>query len=375
MKVYGLAAVLALMLMTIGCGHSNHFLYTVGPKTNSVLGFKQASDGVITGLSSGFSTDAEPVSLFIHPSGQFAFTANFSGGNVSLFTVDTQKGTFRAATDPTSGSLLGPITAGNNPIVVGGTTNGQFLYVLNQGTPVPNPPPTGPPLFAGTISAFTVNTADGNLVPLTNNATFPTGGVGRVVAMAIAPNSKFLYIADVVQGTIAGFLISSGGVLTAMPGSPFTAGPNPAFIAIDPEARFLYVADNGTNQIFGLTIDPNTGALSPISGSPFAAGSKPVSLAIDSAGVFLVAANQGSNNISAYSITRTTGALSPVSGSPFATSTAPVFVTVDATNSFVYVAGSVSNDIVGFAINQGALKSITGSPFPVATSPGWLASR
>jgi 6-phosphogluconolactonase len=358
MKVHCLAGVLALMLGTIGCSSSNHFLYVVGPGTNSVFGFQVSSSGAITPLSSAFSTDSTPVSVVVHPSGKFTYVANFNGQNISVFARDSGKGVLNTDKDPTTSNVLGPFAVTGNPVALAMNPNGQFLYVLNQGT-------------STNISAFSVDKTSGNLTAIGS----PFSASAGSVSITVAANSKFLYVANPTQGTVSGFVIGSDGSLTGMQGSPFSVGTAPVFVTVDPQAKFLYVADQTANQILAFTLDQNTGAPSPISGSPFAAGSKPVSLAIDSTGVLLLAANQGSNSLSAYSVNTGTGVLSPVSGSPFTTGTAPVFVIVDSTNSFVYVADSGSNDIVAFVLSNGTLKSVSGSPFNITNSPAWLASR
>lgn len=370
MKVYGLAAVLVLMLGAIGCGSSNRFLYAVGPRTNSVLGFREASTGALSALASGFSTDSEPISIVVHPSGSFVYVANFSAGNVTIFSRDN-KGGLASATDPTTSQPLGPVTVGMNPIAMAISPNGQFLYVLNQETSTGHPD----------ISAFSVNNTSGSLtaigapVPINDQIPTAVGLVSTPLSIAVTANSKFLYVADPVVGTLAGFVVGSSGALSVMEGSPFFVGGAPAFLVGDPRGKFLYVANSATDQISAFALEPNAGTPSPVNGSPFAAGTTPVSLAIDSTGILLIAANKGSNNISAYSINRATGALSQVSGSPFATGTTPVFVAVDVSNIFVYVADSGSNDIAAFAVVGGTLKNINGSPFSITISPVWLTSH
>lgn len=364
MKGHSLAAVLALALGIVGCGGSNstgRFLYAVGPGTNSVLGFQVSSSGALTPLANGFSTDAQPEAVVVLPGGQFAYTANFSAGDVSVFARDG-KGNLSTDKDPTSTNPIGPITAGTNPISMAINPGGQILYVLNQGSG------TAP----ANISAFAVNNSTGNLVGITGS---PFATPATPTSIVVTPNSKFVYVAHPALGQVSGFSIGPTGALTAITGSPFTVGGAPTFVLVDPQARFLYAADATGNQILAFTIDSNTGALSAISGSPFAAGTKPVGLAINSTGVLLLAANQGSNSVSAYSVNTSSGALSPVSGSPFTTGSSPVFVTVDASNSFVFVADSVSNDITAFSISGGTLKSVSGSPFNVADSPVWLTSH
>jgi 6-phosphogluconolactonase len=360
MKVSSLTVFLALLLGMIGCGGSSsgHFLYIVGPGTNSVLGFQQQSSGAITAFTNSFNTDSEPVSMAIHPSGRLAWVANFAGNNVSVYTRDT-KGQLAAAKDPVTSNLIGPIAAGANPIALALSPNGQFLYVLDQG--------------GNNISAFSVDTTAGNLTALKPTATFAT--LANPHSMVVAGNGKFLYVSNPTLGTISGFVIGSDGSLSGMAGSPFTIGTAPTGMTVDPQSKFLYVADQGGNRIFGFTIDGTTGVPSAVSGSPFSAGSQPVSVATDSTGVLLVAANQASNNVSAYSINTSSGALTAVSGSPFKAGTAPVFVIVDFTNNFVYAADSGSNDVTVFAIKGGSLTPVTNSPFGVATSPVWIVSR
>lgn len=375
MRLYSLAAVLVLMLGVIGCSKSGRFLYAVGPGTNAVLGFQVSARGSITELSSGFGTDSIPVAFVVDPSGMFAYAANFSGGNISLFDR-SGKGTLTASTDPNTGLALNPVNVGANPISMAMNLSGVNLYVLSQTCTLPSTAPV-----AGTapcISGFGIDSTTGNLNPLNNSPYFTTltAKSGSVpVSMAIAPNSKFVYFADPAKATVGGFLINGDGSLTAMTGSPFSVGTAPSFVIVDPQAKFLYVADPPTNQIFAFTIDPNSGAPTSISGSPFAAGTNPTGLAIDSTGDLLLAANKGSNNVSAYSLNGSTGGLTQISGSPFTTGEGPVYVTVDSTNNFVYVADSGSNDIAAFSLSNGTLNVIEGSPFNIATSPVWLTSH
>ncbi len=56
----------------------------------------------------------------------------------------------------------------------------------------------------------------------------------------------------------------------------------------------VYVANTGSNNISAYKLDPNSGALSAVAGSPFSAGTNPSALRTDSTGTFLYSANQGS---------------------------------------------------------------------------------
>ena len=79
----------------------------------------------------------------------------------------------------------------------------------------------------------------------------------------------------------------------------------------------VYVANSGSGNVSGYSIG-GSGALTAISGSPFSAGTNPVYIASGSSGTLVFVANQGSNNISVFQVGGG-GALTAVGGSPFAT--------------------------------------------------------
>jgi hypothetical protein len=87
------------------------------------------------------------------------------------------------------------------------------------------------------------------------------------------------------------------------------------------QAQFVYVANANGNNVSGYTINAATGALTAIAGSPFPAGTNPASVAVDSSGKFAYVANSGSalNDVSGYTINATTGAVTDIPGSPFFT--------------------------------------------------------
>jgi 6-phosphogluconolactonase len=47
-------------------------------------------------------------------------------------------------------------------------------------------------------------------------------------------------------------------------GSPFSAGKQPNWVAVDPSGKFAYVANAGSDTVSGYAINPFTGALTPI---------------------------------------------------------------------------------------------------------------
>jgi len=233
------------------------------------------------------------------------------------------------------------------------------------------------------ISGFKLTTS-GSPGTAFQNLSGPNSSLG----IAADPSAKFLYISDFENSTIQAYSINqSNGVLTLVPGSPFSvSGPTDAAgLAIDPHGKFLYVTLGNSNQIAGFSISPTTGALTPIAGSPFPAASTPFQAIVDSSGRFLYLSNLNDPGgaISAYNIDQTSGALTEISASPFITQAnypGPAGLALGGGGKFLYVAmvGTVNanNVLSAFSIdsNTGVLNQVAGSPFTTGQGPIRVAS-
>jgi 6-phosphogluconolactonase (cycloisomerase 2 family) len=80
---------------------------------------------------------------------------------------------------------------------------------------------------------------------------------------------KFLFAANFGSNNVSGFLINSDGSLTAMSGSPFTAGSSPSDVTVDPSGSFVYVTNFGASavSIFRISSNALTGAGSASTGT------------------------------------------------------------------------------------------------------------
>jgi hypothetical protein len=78
---------------------------------------------------------------------------------------------------------------------------------------------------------------------------------------------------------LSAFSIGADGALSAVPGSPFSAGTGPYGVVVTPDSRDLYVANAGSNNVSAFSIGAE-GALSAVSGSPFSAGTGPIEVAL-----------------------------------------------------------------------------------------------
>ncbi len=340
-----------------GCSSGGkQFLYTTGPGTPEVFQFRMHSNGSLTALSQpNASVGPNPVSVVIHPSGDFAYIADFGGNSVTLLTVNRGNGELTVPPNP---SPIPPPTpanvfnTGTGPIAMAAAPAGGFLYVLNQGS--------------SNITAFTVDPTTGSLGAVAGSPfALPCSGS----SIAITPKGDALFVTCPTAGTLEALTIDSHGVLSAP--TVASSGGSPTFATVDPTGHFLYYADAVNNNVVGFTVGSNGSlTLLPAAG---AAGLQPVALATDPQGALLFVANKGSNNVSVFVIDSKTGALGAVAGSPFPTGgRGPNFLA--ATGTFLYVTDQLTNDVAALAIGtNGALTPVTGSPFNVATQPVWVA--
>jgi len=153
----------------------------------------------------------------------------------------------------------------------------------------------------------------------------PTGG-GSPQGIRVTPDGKFVVVANQATNNVSVFsLDSSTDALTAVPGSPFASGTQPAPVAIDPplvagttsSGKFAFVGDTGGNSLSAYTIDP-AGNLTPVGvPTPLGTNAQPSSIAVDPQGKF-VFVSIVPREMAGFTLDSSTGTLTPIPGSPFA---------------------------------------------------------
>jgi 6-phosphogluconolactonase (cycloisomerase 2 family) len=294
----------------------------------------------------------------------FAFVTNSGSSSVSALAMDS------------SGSLSliagSPFPAGAGAEFLAFDSVHKFLFVSNQN--------------ANTVSAFSVNTSTGQLAAVPGSP-FATGA--RPTGIAVDPAGKFVFVANQAADSISVFSIGVSGSLSAVAGSPFTAG-NPYGLAVNAAGTILFASnfpDSSTsdlNSVSSFQIGAN-GALNPITGSPFPTSStagfaSAIGLATDSAGKFLFVGDHMAQSIVPFNITAT-GVLTPVSALPAAAPACsvschnnPLRLAVHPNDQFVYATNVQAGTVSAFKITNGVLSSIAEvpagqHPFGVAFGP------
>jgi len=318
-------------------GAARYFAYAAnfGEGTVSILSVLTTGHMLDNGsVSSGAGTS----SVAVDPAGKFLYAANQNSGTISAYVINAKTGALTSVAGA-------PFLAGGAPFCVTTDPSGKFAYVANRST--------------NNVSAFTIE-ANGGLKQVAGSP-FSTGNGSRLgsISVVVDPSGKFVFVANegdrteptLFPGGVASFSIEpSTGALTAVQGSPFTAGTNPVFVTVDPSGQFVYVANETSNDVSVLKINA-AGVLAAVATVPITEGTTPVRVAIDPSGKFAYVANRTSASVSAFTV-EPTGQLTPVPGS-FATGFGPFSVTVDAAGQFAYTADQDSDTISGFTINPG----------------------
>lgn len=322
-----------------------------------------ATTGALTLLNSAPYSSPEGLGqITVDPSGKYVMLANGYGLEWWPINLATGGLTYGGLVASREYSLALAMSTGKSPVAY----HPKFLYVLNANT--------SPSVMS--ISEYTVNAATGLATEIPGS---PLGLISFPIQLAIDPLGRFVYVTGGTSGgQISAFTVNpTTGVLTPASVPYYTLGGNPDGIVEDPTGRFLY-ASEGPDYIAGFSIDPATGNLTALAGSPFSAGGSTgestTGLAMDPLGRYLYADNtnlnaMGRGNVAAFQISPTTGALTLL---PAATAgNYPVAMTVDAFGQFLFNVDEVSPGIDTYAISQqsGALGTEFGTGLPSSTCP------
>jgi 6-phosphogluconolactonase len=296
---------------------SGQFLYLVDSSAGVYAYAINRNTGALTAVAgSPFKTGSIPTSFAFDTSGTYLYVAGYSGPItpvstvISAYSVNSSGALVLLANytvsspDLQSGELTTLVAAGNYLYVAGYYTNsitvfsigltgelsqnvagsrfatdtgpyrivadpsGSVLYTANDGVPTANE------ATPGSISAFTIDSSTGALDPVPGNPQ----RIAVRGAISIDPMGRFL-LAPEMSGVSVYAINTTTGVLSAVAGSPFSAGTDPSVVGVDPTDQFVYVVNYGSANVSEFTLE-STGALTPLAGSPVPVVNNPNSMAI-----------------------------------------------------------------------------------------------
>jgi len=403
---YGRVAVALIGAIVLGlsitcCGvYTSGYMYVTGAQYNQIGAFKIDHDfGYLTPVTgSPFpAIGNDPVQEVVIPGGRFLATVNKGSGDVSMYTIGGAGTLYYQASYPTSGS---------NPVSIGLSASGGFMFVADQ-----NAPPdviNGVDVNAGRgdITVFQVNSSTGKLTLITNANTFNTSGSQLPyfavnykpvqVIEAGGAGAAYLYVLDQAYNIVPGgaaanpdvpaacfsspamqtacgtpdvFLYqinASTGQLTLTQNSALSVPnvPGGALSTIYHSNAYVYLLNTATNaqfptgSILPYTIGPG-GVLQTLVGGTAAntptAASNPDAVLTNSTGQFLYVANFGPNpnpnlpssNISPFTIDPTTGQLTQINTGQgnYTSGSGPIWMALDSTGQYLYTANFSDNTI------------------------------
>jgi 6-phosphogluconolactonase len=299
---------------------SQRYLYAA----NEISNFDGTDSGAVTAygidptsgrldrLNRVSSQGAGPTHLSIHPSGKYAFLANYSSGSFAVLPV-LSDGRLGSATDVKRDSgATGPLHAVSAPkgsFAISGhdRTHAHMIEADPAGKFV-----LGSDLGLDRILIWKFNTETGTLDPAGGSpAVVPAGDGPR--HFVFHPNGRWLYSLQEEGSTLIVFdYAPATGMLTAkqqissLP--PGFLGTNfPSEVRISREGSFLYAGNRLHDSIAFFSIGPS-GTLT-FAGETWTRGDYPRSFTIDPSGNFLYSCNQRSDAITCFRVNRATGDL------------------------------------------------------------------
>lgn len=279
-----------------------------GRKTGVVRAFAIEASGKLRLVNEQPSGGAGPCHVSVEPGGRCVLVANYGGGSVASFPVESDGRLGRAA------SVIQHQGRGPNPR----RQEGPHAHSINVD-------PSGrfalaPDLGCDKVFVYRLDAAAGRLVPHDPPAVDLAPGAGPR-HLDFHPNGRFAYVINELDSTVtaleyesaAGRLRVLASVSTLPPG--FSGANTTADVHVHPSGKFLYGSNRGHDSIaiFAIRADGTLQAL----GHQSTRGKTPRNFALDPAGQYLLAANQDSDTVVVFRIDAQTGLLSPI-GEPVA---------------------------------------------------------
>ena len=228
-------------------------------KGGSVASFPIDSDGALGEAVSFFQHEGGSVhprqeqahahSADFSPDNRFAFFSDLGLDQVKVYAVDPQNASMQPHDPPHLGTApgAGPRHFAFHP-------SGQFAYGINE--------------LDSTVAAYGYDPASGVLTALQTISTLPADFAGEnyTAEIQVHPSGKFVYGSNRGHDSIAVFSVDEASGRLAAVEQVSTQGEWPRNFAIDPGGRYLLAANQHTDNIVIYRIDADSGKLTPTGG-------------------------------------------------------------------------------------------------------------
>ena len=275
-----------------------------GKKSGSISAFSiNQKTGELTFLNQQPTNSPGPCSVTVDKTGRCVLAANYSGGSVSVLTVNAD-GTLNPVSDLVQhqGFSINPNRQKEphaHTIIIDDAN--RFAFCADLGI--------------DKIMIYKLDAKNGKLTPHSSPFTSVKPGAGPR-HFKIHPNNKFAYVINELNETVIAFAFDkTQGTLKEIQTVPtlpadFTGTSYCADIHIHPSGKFLYGSNRGHDSIVVFAIDEATGKLTFVEHQA-TQGKWPRNFAIDPTGQILLVANQNTDNVFTFRIDQKNGKLSP----------------------------------------------------------------
>ncbi|WP_137290528.1 lactonase family protein [Natronorubrum halophilum] len=260
--------------------------------------------GDLTRLNGRSSEGAAPCYVSVDAVGRYAFVANYQGGTVAAFPIESD-GRLGEAADVVrhEGAGLDPERqAAPHPHSIAPGPRNRFCYAPDLGT--------------DRIEIYRPDAESGALRTAEAGATTTRAGSGPR-HIAFHPTEAICYVVNELDSTVSAFECAhETGALAEIDRAstlpPGLDGDNaPADVHVHPSGRWVYVSNRGHDSIAVFAVDRASGHLDLVAHES-TRGETPRDIALTPDGGFLIAANQHGDSIVTFAIDGG-GRLEPVS--------------------------------------------------------------
>lgn len=297
---------------------SKRYLVAVNEHENGrVTSFARSLDtGELATINIQLTRGDGPCYVSIHPSGHYAFVANYGSGNLAVLPMNDDgsleptsdvirhegRGSHEARQEGPHTHMIAPSPGGTLVLATDLGLDQLDLRRLDPETGRLNPvdngtvklhPGAGPRHFAFSPdgrTAYVINELDSTLsvfdfdeeaATMTHRQTVPAlpadfQGQSTTAQVVVSPDGRFVYGSNRGHDSVAIWAVAEDGSLS-LTGHVLTGGKTPRNIALDPSGRWLLAANQDSDTIFVFRRDAGTGGLEQ-AGDPFSVPS-PVCLA------------------------------------------------------------------------------------------------
>ncbi|ELY97715.1 lactonase family protein [Natrialba aegyptia] len=252
--------------------------------------------GDLSRLNDRSSEGDAPCYVSVDATGRYAFVANYGGGTVAAFPIESD-GRVGEASDVVHHEGTGPDQdrqSAPHPHAIEPGPRNRFCYAPDLGT--------------DGIAIYRPDADTGELKAVEMGPATARAGAGPR-QIAFHPTGPVCYVVDELESTVSEFRRDpESGALTAvgrtstLPSGAELDGDNaPAAVSVHPSGRRVYVSNRGHDSIAVFAVDRASGSLERV-GHESTCGETPRDIALSPGGDVLLAANQHGDSLVVFAI-------------------------------------------------------------------------